>query len=164
MRSILNLIFLLFLSLVSNLVLAQKSELNQSIYQNVAEPSIYKYYSESSLIDLWVYKNPSKKVAEIDTLSYGFFESCDLPHIDSLKHKGTYYFEIDKGDFSAADEESRKLIAYQNCGQLNLQKSATDTLMIIFYSSRQQYVTYRKIKSLPPRIAEYLRTKGGHQK
>ena len=89
---------------------------------------------------------------------FGFYDSCELPSLDSLKQDGTYYFEVDSSNF--ADEETTKVNLYNICGQLNIFTESKDTFMNINYSSRQQYATYKKINTLPQDVQEYLEKKG----
>jgi hypothetical protein len=128
---------------------------DQNIRKNTDE-TIYMYYSKVFAIIIWAYKTPSK----IDnyTMYYGFYDDCDLPHIDSLKQSGIYYFAVDKSDF---ENEQKRAVSMRNaCEELNIFTVGNDTLMNIYRSSNQQYITYKKLDSLPQNVHDYLRKKG----
>ena len=110
-------------------VTAQNNILNGKTFQSVDEPSIYKYYSEKFVFTFWIYKENVNEIVDIDTLLYGFYNSCDLPSIEELKPGGVYYFEIDSSDF--ADEETANMNIHNTCGELNLFTDGGDTLMNI---------------------------------
>ena len=138
-------------------VFNQNLNLKDKIFINIDEPTIYILYTEKKLLTFWVYKDTSKSV-KITTSFYGFYGSCDVPSLDSLKESGRYYFELDSTDFE--NEELRKIRTYQNCAELTIFSHETDTLMTIYYSSSQQYVTYKRINSLPENVVKYLKEKG----
>lgn len=138
-------------------VFTQNLKLKNKFFRNMDEPSIYIFYAEKKLLTYWVYKDTSKG-ATITTSFYGFYDSCDLPSLDSLKENGRYYFELDSTDFE--NEELRKIRTYQNCAELTIFSYGNDTLMTIYYSSSQQYVTYKMIHSLPENVTRYLKEKG----
>ncbi|WP_321321741.1 hypothetical protein [Labilibaculum sp.] len=144
---------LMILSLSSNLV-SQNAELEGGLFQNIDEPSIYHYYKGKQLLVYWVYENNPNKVVEIDTLNYGFYNVCDIPSIDSLKQSGKYYFEIDAEDFEEGERFDR------DCGEMEIYKEGDKTMMNIYYSSSQQFVTYMKIEVLPEKVQRYLQKKG----
>ena len=152
-----TLIIVIYTFLFSN-VFAQHPALNKELFQGIQEPSIYKYYSGRFLVMFWVYQDIQTKGVDIDTSYFGFYESCDLPSLDSLKQGGAYYFEVDSSDF--ADEEARKINGTQNCAQLSVFTEGKDTLMNIYYSRRQQYATYKKVNRLPKNVEDYLKKKG----
>jgi len=145
------------MSLSTNLI-AQSSALSGKIFNSVDEPSIYKYYTSQFLVTFWVYKEDLTKVVDIDTVYYGFYDSCELPSLDSLKQSGTYYFEVDSSDF--VDEETTKANIHNSCGELSTSSEGKDIFMNIYYSSRQQYATYRRVQTLPPNVLTYLKKKG----
>ena len=120
------------------------------------EETIYKYYIGELVIWIWVYEKASQ-IESYET-NFGFYDSCDLPSLDSLKSSGAHYFEVDSSDF--ADEETTKVNMRNSCGQLNIFTEGGDTLMNVYYSNRQQYVTYKKINALPKNVREYLLKKG----
>ncbi len=144
-------------AVLSRIISAQDILLKNYLFQSVDEPSSYKYYSNNFVLFLWEYVDNPEKGISIDTLSYGFYNSCALPSIDSLKRRGIFYFEVEPSDFN---DESRKQIAIQNCNQLNVLISNKDTVMTIFNSSRQQHATYKKIKTLPQNVLDHLRKRG----
>lgn len=138
--------------------LAQRLDLNNKLFQNIQESSIFKYYSGKILVTLWVYKDIQAKGIDIDTSYYGFYDSCDLPNLNSLKDSGINYFEVNSIDF--IDETSRKANLNNICGQLNIYTEDKDTMISVYYSSRQQYVTYEKVDALPKNVQEHLEKKG----
>jgi hypothetical protein len=89
---------------------------------------------------------------------YGFYNSCELPSLDSLKQSGTYYFEVDTSNF--VDRETENININNACGELSYSVEDEDTLMTVCYNSRQQYATYRKINTLPKNVWAYLEKKG----
>lgn len=117
---------------------------------------IYKHYSAKISTMLWTYQNTQQ--VEYYSSNFGFYHDCDLPSIKSLKQNGTYYFEVDSTDF--VDEKARMAAVENGCAQMNIQIQGKDTLMSIYYSSRQQFVKYKKIQALPPNVQEYLKNKG----
>jgi hypothetical protein len=152
-----NFLFILCIFLITN-VLAQSINLNNKLFQNIQEPSIFTYYSGKFIHTLWIYKDIQTKGIGITASYYGFYNSCDLPSLDSLKQSGTYYFEVNSTDF---DKEKTKLkIPYNSCGELHIFTVGKDTMMNIYYSNSQQYVTYKKIKTLPEKVTIYLKSKG----
>jgi hypothetical protein len=121
------------------------------------DETIYMYYSKQFATMVWFYQD-----AEIDhyTRNYGFYDDCDLPAMDSLKRNGNYYFEVTPFDFER--EDKRKVYVESACGQVSFFTEKQDTFMNIYYSSRQQYVTYKKLDALPQNIQNYLLKKGVH--
>ncbi|MHC1702735.1 MAG: hypothetical protein AB9846_02395 [Tenuifilaceae bacterium] len=155
MRRFINIIICTFLF---NSVFAQNIALNKELFQCIQESSIYKYYSEKELVVFWIYRDFQTKGVDIDTSYFGFYNSCELPNLDSLKQSGANYFEVDSRDFT--DEATTLANMYNNCSQLSFLIEGKDTLMNIYYSSRQQYVTYRKVHALPRNVQDYLEKKG----
>jgi hypothetical protein len=84
---------------------------------------------------------------------YGFDDDCSILGIDNLKDSGNYYFELGLS-FQKNGEE------YTDCAELNIFTEGKDTFMNLYYSSRQQYVTYKKIDSLPKQVQQYLQKQG----
>jgi len=130
----------------------EKNELQESHDSTSEEETIYKYYTDELVIWIWFYEKTSQ--IESYKTNFGFYNTCELPSLVSLKQSGTYYFEVVSSDF--ADEETTKVNMQNSCAQLNIFTEGKDTLMNIYYSSRQQYVTYKKIQTLPKNIQEYL--------
>jgi hypothetical protein len=95
---------------------------------------------------------------EVSDYFYGFYNDCDLPSIDSLKRSGDYYFEVTPLEFE--DENKRKIYVENACGQVSFFTEKQDTFMNIYYSSRQQYVTYKKLDSLPQNVQKHLAENG----
>ena len=157
-----------YLILIICCVLKTVSVLSQStgfsllntIWQNVEENYIYIVYKQNKIYEITDYTKSSYPEGDITMTMkiYGFYDSCDLSSLDSLKQSGRYYFELDSTDFE--NEEFRKIGTYQNCAELTIFPHETDTLMTIYYSSRQQYVTYKRINSLPENVVKYLKEKG----
>jgi hypothetical protein len=134
----------------------EKNELQESHDSTSEEETIYKYYTGELVIWIWSYEKTSQ--IESYKTNFGFYNDCELPSLDSLKREGTYYFEVDSADF--ADEETTKVNMQNSCGQMNIFTDGKDIMMNIYYSSRQQYVTYKKIDALPANVQEYLQKKG----
>lgn len=92
---------------------------------------------------------------------YGFYKGDRLPSIDSLKTevdiKGKYseydYYEVQPEDF-----EKGVLAPYVNPGQVSFIDGGNT--MIIYYSARQQYATYKRVTKLPEKLEAYLKEKG----
>lgn len=146
---ILKVLIIILINLPFKLI-AQNASLPGNMFQSVDEPSIYKYYSEESLFVFWIYKEDVKKVVDIDTLQYGFYDSCGLPSSESLKDSGKYYFELDSSTF--ADETGSKIDINNACSELNIYMEDKEIRMTIYYSSRQQYTTYKKVNTLPKNV------------
>lgn len=119
------------------------------------DENFFRIYMNNQIIEILIYDN--NKISDF-IQRYGFYESCNLPSLDSLKDRGKYYFELDSSDFE--DEETRKVRIYLRCAELNIYTYEGDTLMTIFYSSRQHFFTYKKIDSLPEIVTKYLKEKG----
>jgi hypothetical protein len=131
-----------------------------TVWQNATENYIYSVYYQDKIYEITDYTKssyPEGGIA-ITIRTYGFYNTCELPSLDSLKKSGTYYFEVDSSDF--ADEETTKLNMQNSCAQLNIFTEGKDTMMNIYYSSRQQYATYKKVYTLPKNVQEYLQRKG----
>jgi hypothetical protein len=92
------------------------------------------------------------------TRFYGFYGDCDLPSIDSLKDNGLYYFDVIPLYFEVEDD--RKVYVESACREISFFTEKQDTFMNLYSSSRQQYVTYKKLDSLPPKLQRYLMSKG----
>jgi hypothetical protein len=156
--------YLLLICCILKVILVSVQETNQSlnntIWQHTAENYIYSIYHQGKLYEITDYSKSSYPEGSITIAIkiYGFYDSCELPSIDSLKQSGAYYFEVDSSDF--ADEATTKVNMQNNCAQMNIFIQGKDTLMNIYYSSRQQYATYRKVDALPKNIQEYLQKKG----
>jgi hypothetical protein len=137
-----------------------KQSLINTVWQNTTENYIYSAYLQDKIYEITDYSKSSYPEGGI-TLSiifYGFYDNCELPSLDSLKPSGTYYFEVDSIDF--ADEETTNINMQNSCADLNIFTVGKDTMMNIYYSSRQQYATYKKIEALPKEVQEYLDKKG----
>jgi hypothetical protein len=148
--------------IISHLLLANEHPLRlpTTIWQNDTEKYIYLYYSQKRLYETTDYtdsKYPEFGI-EVSNYFYGFYHDCDLPSIDSLKRSGEYYFEVTPLEFE--DEDKRKVYVENDCGQVSIFTEKQDTLMNIYYSSRQQYVTYKKLDSLPPNVQKHLEENG----
>jgi hypothetical protein len=78
--------------------------------------------------------------------------------LEDLEQNGTYYFEVDSNDF--ADEETANINIHNSCGEMNIFTDGKDTHINVFYNSRQQYATYKKIDALPKNIRAYLERNG----
>ena len=150
-------LIIIFISLHLDLK-AQVNVLNGKTFQSVDEPSIYKYYDEKFVYIFWIYKEDINKRVDVDTLSYGFYNSCELPSLENMKQSGIYYFEVDSSDF--VDAETANTAVHNACGELNIFNNGKDTLMNIYYNSRQQYATYRKVNALPKNVRAFLKKKG----
>jgi len=138
--------------------LAQRSKLAGKIFQSLQEPSIYKCYSKQFVFTLWIYKERKKQMVDIDTLNFGFYDSCALTNFDNLKDSGIYYFEVDTSDF--LDNDTKRINISNGCAQFDLFTENKETMINLLYNSRQQYVTYRRINALPSAVQKYLRMKG----
>ena len=132
----------------------EKNELQER--DRIPAEIIYKYYTRELVTWIWFYEKTSN--IESYKINIGFYDNCELPSLDSLKQSGAYYFEVDSSDF--ADDATTKVNMQNNCAQMNIFTQGKDTLMNIYYSSRQQYATDRTVDALPTNIHEYLQTKG----
>ncbi|MEM4326153.1 MAG: hypothetical protein QXU40_02535 [Candidatus Pacearchaeota archaeon] len=155
-------LFLIVFMIIPYLILGQNIflKLPNTIWEHTTEKYIYLRYTYNKIFEIDNYLEsmyPEGKIAIIEK-KYGFYDSCNLPSLDSLKDSGKYYFELDSTDFK--DEEVRKMNTDDNCAELNIYTYEGDTLMTIYYSSRQQFVTYKKIDSLPEIVTKYLKEKG----
>jgi hypothetical protein len=119
-------------------------------------PSFYRIYTVKYVYSLWV--TDSISIGKPNW--YGFYDDCDLPAIDSLKSSGDLYFEVTPFDFRY--EDKRKVNVENACAEMFFFTEKQDTSMNIYYSSRQQYATYRKLDTLPQSIQKYLVEKGIH--
>ncbi|NDV45667.1 hypothetical protein D0T49_01200 [Paludibacter sp. 221] len=121
---------------------------SNDLLQKEEDETIYLYYSKKTVTMIWFYESTQ----EIDTYTayYGFFNSCNLPDIRSLRDNGNYYFMVDSLDFE--DEEHREVNMQNACAELNSLIIEGDTLINIYYSHNQQYVIYKKVNSLPEKI------------
>ncbi|MEO6903283.1 MAG: hypothetical protein ABI315_09025 [Bacteroidia bacterium] len=135
-----------------------KSLIN-TVWENASENYIYSVYYQDNIYEITDYTktNFPEGGITITIKIYGFYDNCDLPNLDSLKQEGTYYFEVDSIDF--ADEATTKVNMQNICGQLNVFREGTDTVMNIYYSSNQQYVTKKKVNALPENVRNYLKRK-----
>jgi hypothetical protein len=150
--------------IMSHLLLAnEQPQLPNTIWQNNTEKYIYLYYySQKKLYGITDYtrsKYPEFGI-EVSNSFYGFYNDCDLPSIDSLKRNGDYYFDVIPFYFKY--EEKRKVYVENACGEVSIFTEKQDTFMNIYYSSRQQYVTYKKLDTLPQNVQKYLIGKGIH--
>jgi hypothetical protein len=147
----------------SHLLLANEYlHLQNTLWQNDTEQYIYLYYSQKKSYEITDYirsKHPQYGI-EVSNYFYGFYDDCDLPNIDSLKHSGDYYFEV--VPFYFKYEEKRKVYVENACAQISIFTEKQDTFMNIYYDSRQQYATYKKLDTLPQDIQKYLVEKGIH--
>lgn len=156
--------YLLIICCTLKVMLVSAQETNQSlintVWQNASENYIYTVYHQDKIYEITDYSKSSYPEGGITVAIkvYGFYDTCELPSLVSLKKSGTYYFEVDSSDF--ADEETTKVNMQNSCGQLNIFTEGKDTMMNIYYSSRQQYATYKKVDTLPKNVQEYLRKKG----
>jgi hypothetical protein len=137
-------------------------KLSKTTWKNVNEAYIFSFYVKNDFFTITDYTKSAYPEGGITFYlsNFGFFNSCDLPHIDSLKESGTYYFEVDSLDFASDDEEMIKKQMNQICSELNFSVEGKDTLMTIYRSSQQQYATFKKIDSLPKNIQDYMKEKG----
>ena len=136
-----------------------KKDLWNTFWQLTTEDYIYIFYDESNVYELTDYTSAGYPEGGITLSSniYGFYETCELPGIDSLKQSGNYYFEISPEENIKGDG----FVAYANdCGELKIYLKGSKTMMNIYYSSSQQFVTYMKIDALPTKILRYLKEKG----
>jgi hypothetical protein len=124
--------------------------------RNDQKAPMYFFYSNIHVYKIVIY--PQSIGGEtLYVQRYGFYNSCNLPSLDSLKQQGNYYFEVDSLDF--ADEKYKETMVHNSCGELHIFTVGKDTMMNIYYSSSQQYVTYKKIKALPEKVTKYLKNK-----
>jgi hypothetical protein len=147
----------------SNLLMANGHlYLQNTLWQNKTETYIYQCYSfkKMYLITDYIQSGYTEGGITKSTYFYGFYNDCDLSSIDSLKRNGDYYFEVTPMEFEF--EEKRKVYVANACGQVSFFTEKQDTFMNIYYSSRQQYVTYKKLDALPQNIRNYLLKKGVH--
>ena len=91
---------------------------------------------------------------------YGFYDDCDLPSTDSLKQNGDYYFEVDIADFEKDQDGSQRYVG--NCFVLSIFKDKQDTMMNVYWSTRQKIFAYKKINNLPDSVYDILQKKGIH--
>jgi hypothetical protein len=152
---LIRLVLLTALAVKPILLPAQYNLLAGNIFQSTQESSEYKCYTEKFLLILWVYKDDKAKVVDIDTMQYGFYNSCELPSLDSLRKSGVCYFELDSSDF--VDKESTNINIHNACSELNFIVEGKETRMNVYYSSRQQYATYKEVKTLPHKIRRNLK-------
>ena len=137
-------------------------QLPATIWHHTTEEYIYLYYSQKTLYKITEYTWPTdpESGVKVSTRFYGFYDDCDLPSVDSLKPNGVYYFDVIPLYFEVEDD--RKVYVENACGELSIFTEKQDTLMNIYYSSRQQYVTYKKLDTLPQNIQKYLQEQGIH--
>lgn len=143
-------LFIIFLILFK---FSNAQNLENTIWTN--GNNFFRIYTKNQIIELSIYDND--KISDF-IQRYGFYNSCDLPSLNSLKSVGKYYFELDSSDFE--DEETKKVRTYSRCAVMEIYTYGGDTLMTIYYSSRQQFFTYKKINSLPEIVTKYLKEKG----
>jgi hypothetical protein len=91
---------------------------------------------------------------------YGFYDNDDLPSLDSLKQSGDVYFEVNISDFKKG--ENGEQIYTGNSLGLSVVNNKQDTIMIIEWSTRQMFFTYKKINKLPDTFQVFLQKKGIH--
>lgn len=143
------------------LVSAQATDqrLINTVWENATDNYIYSVYYQDKIYEITDYTKTSYPEGGITVTIkiYGFYDNCDLPNLDSLKQEGSYYFEVDSIDF--ADEATMKVNMQSSCGQLNIFTEGKDMIMNIYYSSRQQYATYKKVNALPENVRDYLKRK-----
>ena len=97
---------------------------------------------------------------EVYKYFYGFYDDCDLPSIDSLKPNGFYYFDVIPLYFEVEDD--REVYVANACREISFFTDKQDTLMNLYSSGRQQYVTYKKLDRLPQDLQKYLEEQGIH--
>lgn len=149
-----------FLTFASCTAQDVNNDLSNTIWQLVGDDYVYQIYSDDKVYLVTDYTKSSYTEGGITltTKRYGFYNFCIPPRLDSLKKNGIYYFELDSADFS--DQESKENAIRNACGELNFVKEGKTILMTIYYNSRQQYGTYRKVKEIPSNIQKYLKRKG----
>ncbi len=146
------------LSLMCKFNQERGNSLDNTMWQHAAEKYIYLMYFQGEMYEITDYSKSSYPSGGIDVTikEYGFYDSCELPSLDSLKQSGTYYFQVDSSDFA---NEEKDVNIHNACGELSFYVEGKDTLMNIHYGSRQQYVTYRKVNTLPNNVRAFLRKK-----
>jgi hypothetical protein len=148
-----NKLLLLALFLL-NISFTSAQKFPKGIWQHSEEKYIYIVYLDRQFLEITDYTASSYPKGGI-TLSkrlYGFYNSCDVPSIDSLQTSGTYYFEIYEDDIN----EDGSLENY-DCFELSFSEEYGTEVMNIYRSSQQQFSTYRKVKKLPKNLEEFLR-------
>lgn len=148
------------LNLVFELYQETDKGLDNTMWQLTTEKYIYSIYSQGKLYEVTDYSRsdyPNGGIT-VTVKRYGFYNSCELSSLDSLKRTGIYYFEVDTSDFT--DKETVDINIHNACGELSYSIEDEDTLMTIYYNSRQQYATYRKVNTLPKNVRAFLKKKG----
>ena len=143
------------LLIILNISSACAQKLQSSIWQHSKEDYIYQVYLKDQLLEITDYVSASYPEGGITLSSnyYGFYNSCEIPHIDSLKSSGPYYFEISDIEINDAG----KIEGPIRCLELNIFKEDEDTSMNIYDSYHQQFSTYQKLKKLPKNLEDYLK-------
>lgn len=158
MRSIL----LIYCVLKFTICSAQEPEIDlaNTIWQLSVDNYVYLVYHKGNVYEITDYTKSSYPNGGITVTSrkYGFYNSCVLPSADSLQKSGIYYFELDSTNSS--NQETRNSNISSACAELSFVKEEKNVLMNIYYNSRQQYGTYKKINTLPKNIQKYLKRKG----
>jgi hypothetical protein len=149
-----------FLKFASGVAQGVDNDLSNTIWQLVGDDYVYQIYSNDKvyLVTDYTKSNYPDGGITLTIKRYGFYNSCIPPRLDSLQKNGIYYFELDSADFS--DQESKEISIQNACGELNFVREGKTILMTIYYNSRQQYGTYRKVKEIPSNIQKYLKRKG----
>jgi hypothetical protein len=148
-----NKLLLLALFLL-NISFASAQKPPKGIWQHSEEKYIYTVYLDRQFLEITDYTASSYPKGGI-TLSkrlYGFYNSCDVPSIDSLQTSGTYYFEIYEDDIN----EDGSLEDYE-CLELSFYEEGGAEFINIYRSSQQQFSTFRKVNKLPKNLEDYLR-------
>jgi hypothetical protein len=152
--------FFLFISCISGFVTVSGQgfgNLSKTVWQEKEEGHIYLLYFQGRKYEITDYSKSSYPDGRI-TISekrYGFFDSCELPSLESLKQNGAYYFELDSSDF--ADETFESVNIQNACGEVSFVHTGERNLMTIYFNSRQQFVAYAQVYTLPRNIRKILR-------
>lgn len=121
-------------------------------WQNVNEQSIIEYFDGNVYLS-FSYSEKEKRFSGGKYPSrIGFYNRCDLPHIDSLNSSGIYYFSIDEEEIN--DDGS---VDDYDCLELSFSFEDGTEYLNIYRSSRQQLSTYKKLDTLPEKLKEYLK-------
>ena len=147
--------------IISYLLLANEHpQLPATVWHHTTEEYIFLYYSQKTLYKIADYTRSTHPEfgIEVSDSFYGFYDDCDLPSIDSLKPNGIYYFDVIPLYFE--DEDDRQVHVENACREISIFTEKQDTFMNLYSSKRQQYVTYKKLDSLPKNVQKYLQEQG----
>ena len=144
---------ILAISIVLSIDVKSQSKTNlkslEGFWQNVREKSIIEVFHKDNYYTILKSKRGFKCYENEEKI--GFFDSCNLPSIDSLKNKGKYFFIISK------EEVQDKDLMNTFCQELSFYTSNDSTFFSNYSSYNQQYAVFYKLKELSTELKEYLK-------